>query len=42
MAMNKRPSVSPASKMGIMFEWSIEAASFDSRRNRSRKRGVLG
>ena len=36
MAMNSVPSASPASKIGTTFEWSSEAASFDSRRNRAR------
>ena len=31
------PSASPASKTGIMFGWSISAASLDSRSKRSRK-----
>ena len=36
--MKRTPSSSPASRTGITLGWSIEAASFDSRRKRSRKR----
>ena len=38
IVMKSTPSSSPASSMGMTFGWSIEAATFDSRRKRSRKR----
>ena len=37
IAMKRRPSASPSSYTGMMFGWSISAASRDSRSNRSRK-----
>ena len=36
--MNSSPFSSPASRIGMTLGWSIEAATFDSRRKRSRKR----
>ena len=36
IAMNSCPSASPASKIGMMFGWSSDAASRDSRMKRCR------